>query len=82
MALIIALLIPTAAFAKGECTEDRQKFCKDVIKAKGDVGACLTQHEAELSETCKAAREARAKAGAGKTTSPQEATKPAPAAPQ
>jgi hypothetical protein len=61
MALIIALLVPTAAFAKGECKEDKQKFCKDTIKAKGDVGACLKQHEAELSEACKAAREAKAK---------------------
>ena len=31
--LIIALLISTAAMAKGECQLDRQKFCKDVAKA-------------------------------------------------
>jgi Cysteine rich repeat len=60
--LIIALLVPAAAIAKGECKEDRQKFCKDVIKSNGDILACMKQHEAELSETCKAAREAKAKA--------------------
>ena len=41
MALMIALLVPTAALAKGECKADKHKFCKHVIKAKGDVGACL-----------------------------------------
>jgi len=50
--LIIALLIPTAAMAGGECKEDKQKFCKDVVAAKGDVGACLNQHMAELSDAC------------------------------
>ena len=58
-ALIVALLVPTAAMAEGECQADRQKFCKDV--AKGDVVACLDKHSAELSEACKAKREARAK---------------------
>ena len=27
MALIVALLVPTAAMAEGECQADRQKFC-------------------------------------------------------
>jgi hypothetical protein len=62
MALIVALLVPTAAMAGGECQADRQKFCKDV--AKGDVVACLDKHSAELSEACKAKREARAKKNA------------------
>ena len=53
VALLLALLVPTAAIAKGECKEDRQKFCKDVVAAKGDVGACLSQHWAELSDACK-----------------------------
>ena len=61
MVAIIALLVPTAAMAKGECKEDKQKFCKDVIKAKGDVGDCMDQHAADLSNACKAAREAKAK---------------------
>ena len=51
--LTIVLLIPTAAMAKGECAADRDKFCKDVIAAKGDVAACMKQHEAELSDACK-----------------------------
>ena len=60
--LIIALLISSAAMAEGECQADRQKFCKDV--AKSDVGACFDKHAAELSEACKAKREARAKKNA------------------
>ena len=59
--LIIALLIPAAAMAKGECKEDKQKFCKDVAEAKGDIGACLNQHMADLSEACKTTLEAKAK---------------------
>ncbi|MFZ0398571.1 MAG: hypothetical protein WAM06_11145 [Methyloceanibacter sp.] len=62
MVLIIALLMSSAAMAEGECQADRQKFCKDV--AKSDVGACFDKHAAELSEACKAKREARAKKNA------------------
>lgn len=61
MALIIALFIPATAMAKGECAEEQQKFCADVIEAKGDVGACLEQHKAEVSEACKARLEGKAK---------------------
>ena len=61
MVAIIALLVPTAAMAKGECKADKQKFCKDVIEAKGDVGGCMDQHATDLSDACKAAREAKAK---------------------
>ena len=50
MVAIIALLVPAAAMAKGECKEDKQRFCKDVVEAKGDIGACLNQHMADLSE--------------------------------
>ena len=53
MVLTIALLIPAAAMAKGECEDDVQKFCKNVGQAKGAVVACLQQHMAELSEACK-----------------------------
>ena len=53
MTLIVALLVPTAAFAKSECQEDVQKFCKDVGETRGAVVACLQQHMAELSEACK-----------------------------
>ena len=44
--------------AEGECQQDRQKFCKNETRA--NVGACLDQHTDELSEACKAMREARA----------------------
>ena len=54
--VLIALLIPTAAMAKGECKEDKAKFCKHAAH----VGACLDKHKAELSEACKATREAKA----------------------
>ena len=73
MVAIIALLIPVAALAEGECQQDRQKFCKDETKA--NVGACLDQHTAELSEACKAMREARALASpASAETSPKPPT--------
>ena len=61
VALMIALLVPAAAMAKAGCAEDREKFCKEVIEAKGKVGACLNEHKAELSEACKAKLDAKAK---------------------
>ena len=61
VALMIALLVPTAAIAKAGCAEDKEKFCKEVIEAKGKVGPCLNEHKAELSEACKAKLEAKAK---------------------
>jgi hypothetical protein len=61
MALMIALFVPTAAMAKSECTADREKFCKDVIGKSGALGPCMKQHEAELSEACKAERAAKFK---------------------
>jgi hypothetical protein len=51
MVMLVALLVPTAALAKSECKEDKQKFCKD--EAKENVIACLKQHKSELSEACK-----------------------------
>jgi len=65
--VVIALLIPTMAMAKGECKEDKQKFCKDAT----DSIACLAQHKAELSEPCRGKLEARAnekKEGSNPTT--------------
>ena len=58
MVVLVALLIPTTAMAKGECKADKEKFCKGAAHS----GACLDQHKAELSETCKAHREAKANA--------------------
>lgn len=52
MALLI-VLVPTVALAKGECKEDKKKFCKDVVEAKGNVADCLEKHLNELSEACR-----------------------------
>jgi hypothetical protein len=57
VALMIALLVPTAAMAKGECKEDKTKFCKDLEKT--EVLTCLGQHETELSAACKSSLETR-----------------------
>ena len=59
LVLIIASLISTTAFAAGECQPDRQKFCKGV--AKSDLAACFDKHAADLSDACRAKREARKK---------------------
>ena len=75
MVAIIALLVPAAAMAKGECKADRKKFCADVTE-KADIKACLDQHMAELSAECKTNREAKAKKnnaeGSAKTPGPSE----------
>ena len=60
IAVIIGLLVPAAAMA-GDCADDKEKFCKDVVAAKGKVGACLKEHKAELSESCKAKLDGKAK---------------------
>jgi hypothetical protein len=60
MVAIIALLVPAAAMAKGECKADKKKFCADFTE-KADIKACLDQHMAELSQECKTELEARAK---------------------
>ena len=64
--LAATLAIPATAMAEGECQQDRQKFCKNETRA--NIGACLDQHTDELSEACKAMREARALAS---PTSPE-----------
>ena len=69
--LAATLAIPVTAMAEGECQQDRQTFCKNETRA--NVGACLDQHTVELSEACKAMREARALAS---PASPQTSTKP------
>jgi hypothetical protein len=68
LVLLMALLIPAAAMAKGECQADTEKFCKEIMAAKGDVGACLDQHKAELSDACKAKWRGSAKMGKGEGT--------------
>ncbi len=61
MTILVASLAATLVIpvmAEGECQQDRQTFCKNETRA--NVGACLDQHKDELSEACKAMREARA----------------------
>jgi hypothetical protein len=69
-------------FGEGPCRTDKLKFCKDVPN-KTDVGACLQQHAAELTETCKAKleakakqKEAKAKEAKAKKKEPEEHTAP------
>ena len=70
MTILAILAIPVTAMAEGECQQDRQKFCKNETRA--NVGACLDQHTDELSEACKAMREARALASpASAETNPE-----------
>ena len=47
---------------RAACATDVQKFCANIERAKGAMRACLTSHETQLSETCKAARDERAAA--------------------
>jgi hypothetical protein len=57
----LALSLPaTAEKGKGPCAEDVAKFCKDVKPGKGNIAACLKEHEKELSKACS---ERKAKAG-------------------
>jgi hypothetical protein len=58
LTLLIVLLIPTAALAKGECKEEKEKFCAGLDKK--EARACLRKHEAELGAACKTKIEARA----------------------
>jgi hypothetical protein len=64
LTLLVVLLIPTAALAKGECKEEKTKFCPELKKE--ELRACLSKHEAELSATCKEKLEAKAKKSAAK----------------
>jgi Cysteine rich repeat len=71
----VMAVVPTVVMAKGECKEDRTKFCKEVVEAKGDVGACLKKHSNELSEACKTKK---AGGGDAKTAAPEAAAPGAP----
>ena len=59
LTVFIVLLIPTASFAKGECKEERKKFCQGLQKA--ELVDCFKKHQAELSAQCKTRLEARVK---------------------
>ena len=55
------LLVSPAAMAQEgpgkACKADRDKFCPGMKPGDGQLGACLKQHEAELSSECAAARQ-------------------------
>jgi len=42
-----------AAQEQGPCTDDVQKFCKDVQPGAGRIAKCFKEHEADLSRACK-----------------------------
>ncbi|HML30625.1 MAG TPA: cysteine rich repeat-containing protein [Hyphomicrobium sp.] len=44
---------PALAGGKGACKADIQKFCSGVAHEKGKIRACLTEHQADLSDVCK-----------------------------
>ena len=51
--LAIGLAAPLRA-EDGPCKADMEKFCKDVKPGEGRIVKCMKEHEAELSEACKA----------------------------
>ncbi|MGO9544995.1 MAG: cysteine rich repeat-containing protein [Rhodomicrobium sp.] len=58
--LAAALLIVTPQLASAQqghaCKADREKLCPGMTFGDGKLGACLKEHEAELSPECAAAR--------------------------
>jgi Cysteine rich repeat len=56
-ALLLASPLAFAQEGPGKaCKADREKFCSGMKPGDGQPGACLKQHEAELSPECTAAR--------------------------
>jgi hypothetical protein len=82
--VLVMLLMPTAALAKGECKQEKKKFCAGLEKKQ--LWACLSEHEAELGNPCKTKLEAKAKKAAAKekpassapSTAPSTDTQPPP----
>lgn len=54
--IVVLALVSQAAFAEegGPCREDVKKFCGDVKPGGGAVVKCMKEHEAKLSEGCRA----------------------------
>jgi Cysteine rich repeat len=40
---------------RNACSAEAQKFCANTPRGKGQLRSCLEEHQAELSDTCKAA---------------------------
>jgi hypothetical protein len=87
MIVLAVLMVPTAVLAKGECREERKKFCAGLQKK--ELWACLRKHEAEVAAPCKTKLEARAMAKEGRAghpsapdqSSPSTDTQPQPTYP-
>jgi hypothetical protein len=43
----------TSAADKNPCSEDVEKFCKNIKPGGGAIMDCLEEHESELSDACK-----------------------------
>jgi Cysteine rich repeat len=44
---------------RGACSAEAQKFCANTPRGKGQLRSCLQEHQAELSDSCKAAMSAQ-----------------------
>ena len=40
---------------RGACSGEAEKFCANTPRGKGRLRSCLQEHQAELSDACKAA---------------------------
>jgi hypothetical protein len=74
--VLVMLLIPTAALAKGECKQEKKKLCAGLEKK--ELWTCLSEHEAELGNPCKTKLEAKAKKAAVKEKPASSAPSTAP----
>jgi hypothetical protein len=54
--IIIGMMFGPAAFAADQnpCAEDIAKFCKNIKPGQAALMECLEEHEAQLSDACKA----------------------------
>jgi hypothetical protein len=70
--VMMAVLVPAAAYAKNPCKDDKVKFCKDVKASGGKVNDCLREHVNEVAPACK---EQLAKPKEGKPSKAEKKTK-------
>jgi hypothetical protein len=78
LTLLIVLLIPTTALAKGECRQDGKKFCARMVKK--ELWDCLSKHQAELTAPCRMKIKAKAKAEEKRSSPAQPPATSAPGA--
>jgi hypothetical protein len=51
-ASILEQLATATAYVASQCATDIEAYCGDVRMGEGRVLACLTEHEADISDTC------------------------------